>query len=694
MRNIISVLLLLCAVNLGNAQNTTYRTCATDQMWEELLKNDPQAAVRRAQIKNGKAAVLPAPAKRISSRGSRVQYRIPLVFHVMHTYGSENISKAQIEDAVRILNLTFQKLNPDTGDVIPLFQGIFANPEIEFELAKLDPNGNCTDGITRSYTPFTASASDNVKTVIGWPNSMYLNIWVVKNIASGAAGYAYYPGAGSGIDGIVMRHDYVGTIGTSNNSNYTQRSLGHEVGHYLNLPHTWGSSNTPGLSSNCGIDDGIFDTPNTIGTTNFTCNTAQNTCGSIDNVQNYMDYSSCPKMFTEGQKTEMHLALQTDFDRMSLIDPANLVSTGTNVGAVAVNCTPNADFSNEEVTVCVGTTVVFNDVSWNGNLTSRSWIFNGGTPAVDTASSPSVTYNVPGVYDVTLSVSSGAGSDFITRSGIVTVLPTPGTNAIPYVEGFETLTLPAAEWAIKNPNANNAWTISTVAAATGSKSMRLVNHSGNFSGSVDVIETPTFDLSNVSGTTFSFKVAYAAKTSSDSSTLKVQFSNNCGDVWSQRYLKEGTTLATAPNTSASFIPTSAQWRTEVVSLVSNTFSGRPSVRARFEFTNYQGNNVYIDDIQISGTVGVNEILAEKFNFSAWPNPSKGDVNIKFETVSNENISFELYDVTGRLIDANKPSQIGAGVQQMIVPSSGKSGVYILKMNIGNESFQQKITFIQ
>lgn len=692
MKNLVSILFLICAISVANAQNTTYRSCATDQMWEELIKKDPQAAVRRAQIKNGKA-VLPAPAKRISSRGSSVQYRIPLVFHIMHTYGPENITKEQVEDAVRILNLTFQKLNPDTGDVIPLFQGIFANPEIEFELAKLDPNGNCTDGITRNFTPFTAFADDNVKTVVGWPNTMYLNIWVVKNIASGAAGYAYYPGASPNIDGIVMRNDYVGTFGTANSSNYTERSLAHEVGHYLNLPHTWGSSNTPGLASNCGIDDGIFDTPNTKGTANFSCNTAQNTCGVIDNVQNYMDYASCHKMFTEGQKAEMHSALQNDFARISLVDAANLVSTGTNIGAVAGNCAPIADFSNADVTICAGTTVTFKDVSWNGTVNSRSWTFAGGSPAIDTAANPSVTYNIPGVYDVTLSVSSAGGSDVITRPGIVNVLPSPGTNVIPYAEGFETLTLPAAEWAIKNPDGNNAWTISTVAAATGSKSMRLVNHSGNFSGSVDAIETPTFDLSNVSGTTFSFKVAYASKTNSDSSFLKVLFTNNCGTVWSQRYLKEGTTLATAPNTSSSFLPTTAQWRTEVVSLISNTFSGRPSVRARFEFTNYQGNNIYIDDIQISGTVGINEVLAEKFNFNAWPNPSKGDINIKFETVSQENISFELYDVTGRLVDANKPSQIGAGVQQMIIPAAGKSGVYILKMNIGNESFQQKITFI-
>ena len=71
------------------------------------------------------------------------------------------------------------------------------------------------------------------------------------------------------------------------------------------MSHTWGGTNDPGLEENCSDDDGIEDTPNSIGSSG--CNLSQNTCGSLDNVQNYMDYASCSKMFTEGQKSVMRV---------------------------------------------------------------------------------------------------------------------------------------------------------------------------------------------------------------------------------------------------------------------------------------------------------------------------------------------------------------------------------------------------
>jgi PKD repeat protein len=691
---VVSCLLLLMSTAMM-AQTPAYRSCGTEEMWEQAVKADPSAALRRLAIHNPNG-LRKLPGTKVVSPTGVVQYKIPVVFHVMHTYGSENISKAQIQDAVNSLNLSFQKLNPDTGDVIPLFQPIFGNAEIGFELANIDPNGNCTDGITRTYTELTNIASDNVKALIDWPCDKYLNIWVVKNIASGAAGYAYYPGIASNIDGIVMRNDYTGSFGTANSSNYTERSLSHEVGHWLNLPHTWGSSNTPGLASNCGIDDGIFDTPNTIGVANFTCNTAQSTCGAIDNVQNYMDYASCHKMFTQGQVDEMHLALQVNAGgRDNLVSLANLVATGTEDGHVVAPCAPVADFTSKDIYICAGSTVSFNDASWNGDITSRTWTFQGGSPATDTSSIVTVQYNVPGVYDVQLSVTNAQGSDALTRTALVHVLPTPGTNVIPYTESFETATVPGNDWEVINTNNNNAWSITSTAAATGTKSMRLVNQAGNGSGSIDQLITPTFDLSNVTGTQFSFKVAFAPKNANDSSELHVYFSNNCGNSWSQRYVKTGSTLATASATTSSFVPTSSQWRTETINLSSSTFSGKPSIRARFEFVNYVGNNIYIDDINIGGNVvGINEQLAEQFNFRAFPNPSRGDIAVSFTTSKTESIKLQVYDMAGRLVDDAVNTIATAGDHNFVIDANNKNGIYLLKITIGDKEFQNRISFVK
>ena len=408
---------MVCLACLGfinaMAQETEYRRCDTDQMWKSAVEQDPKAAERNASLKAFRE-IFAKSARQYNGNASpnTVLYRIPVVFHIIHTYGNENISKAQVEDAVRILNLSFQKLNPDTGMVIPLFQPIFANPQIELVLANIDPNGMCTDGITRTYSPLTDIASDNVKALVDWPSDQYFNVWVVKNIASGAAGYAYYPGINAAIDGVVMRHDYTGSIGTSSSSNYTERSLTHEVGHWLDLPHTWGSSNTPGDPSNCNIDDGISDTPNTIGVDNFSCNTAQVTCSTVDNVQNYMDYASCHYMFTEGQKAAMHAALNSSVgNRDNLWQTANLLATGTEVGHNVSECKPVADFNQKVQYACQNSSVAFRDVSWGGPVASRTWYFPGGNPATDTSATPVVSYANPGVYDVKLVVSNINGTD-------------------------------------------------------------------------------------------------------------------------------------------------------------------------------------------------------------------------------------------------------------------------------------------
>ena len=141
-----------------------------------------------------------------------------------------------------------------------------------------------------------------MKLLIQWPRNKYLNVWVCAE-AGGAAGYSLYPGSVNGfndanMDGIVIQGSYTGSIGTSNN--YRSRVLTHEIGHWLNLRHPWGNSNSPGEADNCNQDDNVFDTPNTKGWT--TCNLEGESCGSLDNVQNYMDYAYCGKMFTIGQK--------------------------------------------------------------------------------------------------------------------------------------------------------------------------------------------------------------------------------------------------------------------------------------------------------------------------------------------------------------------------------------------------------
>ena len=688
------LIISLCIFSLSlSAQNNDWpKFCGTDSLWKEAVKRDPSAAKRRQELQNFTKLFKSNQQK--STLTDTVLFSIPVVFHVIHTYGNENISKDQIVDAVNILNLSFQKLNDDTNDVIPLFQPIFANCQIRFRLANIDPQGNCTDGITRTFSPLTAIASDNVKALVDWPSDQYLNIWVVKNIASGAAGYAYYPGISASADGVVILHDYVGSIGTSNGSNYSSRSLTHEVGHWLNLPHTWGGTNTPGLPSNCGIDDGISDTPNTIGVNNFSCNTAQNSCGQIDNVQNYMDYASCHKMFTEEQKYTMQAALNSSVgNRDVLWDVSTLTATGTEDGHITNPCAPIADLSSTLSAICEGGSLNFKDFSWNGDITSRVWNFPGGIPSTDTSATPTIVYPTTGTYDVTLTVTNSIGSSTITRVGLVNVTPPVANIMAPTTESFESLTIPGNDWVIQNAGNNNTWEITNLAAVTGSKSARILNYNGNVAGVDELISAP-YNLTNITGAQLTFKLAFAPKSSVDNSSLTIFVSNDCGNSWSQRYQKTGSFLQTTANPIfPTFVPNATQWRTETIALSNGIFGGKPSVRFRFQFKNDNGNNIYIDDINITGLVGINEILASKFSFVAWPNPANSVLNIKLDRTDAMSVVLELYDALGRKISTSEPSSISKGIFEYSFVNKNYSGVYTLRIKAGDNVFQQKVMFV-
>lgn len=292
----------------------------------------------------------------INSRSSFVGKTIPVVVHIIYNDSYSNISDAQVNSGLIAINEDFNAGNSDYNNVVSAFSSIKSNVGISFALASIDPNGNPTTGITRTESDFTDDAGENVKSLVMWDTDMYLNVWVVDNIESGAGAYAYYPGtAPNGAEGIVCRHSQFGTIGTSSSYNFASTTMTHEIGHYLNLAHTWGDSNDPGEDVNCNDDDGVSDTPNTIGTL-YGCNTNQSTCGSLDNVQNYMDYTDCTNMFSNGQRSRMHAALHSSVGgRINLWQYDNLLATGL---------IDDSECNEEEIIVQINTGSYANEISW------------------------------------------------------------------------------------------------------------------------------------------------------------------------------------------------------------------------------------------------------------------------------------------------------------------------------------------
>jgi hypothetical protein len=178
-RNLFFFSLLLSALSF--AQN--HKQCGATEMRNKAISENPHLVENRLKYLQQLDSIID-----IQQKMESVIYTIPVVIHVMHTGGSSNISDAQIHDAIEIINEDFNKLNSDTSSVIVAFKGIIANVGVEFKLAQLDPNGNCTKGITRTYTNLTNDAGENVKDLIKWDPSKYLNVWVVSNIGIGAGG--------------------------------------------------------------------------------------------------------------------------------------------------------------------------------------------------------------------------------------------------------------------------------------------------------------------------------------------------------------------------------------------------------------------------------------------------------------------------------------------------------------------------
>ncbi|MDD3875340.1 MAG: M43 family zinc metalloprotease [Bacteroidales bacterium] len=673
--------------------------CGTDSLLIEALKN-PEVRKERARLENFTQNYIENELYK-NDKSIKV---IPVVFHVIHQYGEENITKAQIEDALRIANEDFKKLNSDITDVIPNFSGITGNVQVEFRLARKDPNGLCTDGITRTESPLTFSADDNVKDLIVWNTNKYLNIWVVNNISFGAGGYSYLPGSqpNANYRGVVLINTQLGSIGTSNGSNFASRTLTHEIGHYFNLYHPWGWSNDPGLASNCNMDDDVSDTPNTVGTL-MTCNLNQTSCSSLDNVQNFMDYATCSKMFTEGQVTRMQAALNSTVGGLSYLwQTSNLIATGTNDGYSAAQCAPKADFSSDTKQGCAGVTINYFDESYNADVDgswSWQWAFPGGTPSTSTLQNPTIVYATPGKYNASLTVSNSTGSNTKTKIQYVQIYQIGGGESMPLTESFEQSSFPnhpsdpLKNWIISG-NSSLKWERSTAAAVTGSASMRIRNATIP-EGSINYFMSPNIDMGFIEApVNISFKLAYAQRTSESNDRLRVLVSKDCGKTWIPRYSRTGVGLVSngGAYVSTNFVPTSAQWKDETVNV--STLANSPSTLIQFECRSEGGNYMYIDDINITGVVGIeesdNSLLSD---FQIFPNPLSFDSYISFTLTEANPTKISIYDIIGHKLASFDLGQMTEGIYDIKfseILSRPAQGMYIVEINSGTYRAARKV----
>ena len=672
--------------NCRDGENVEY--CRTHHRMNELKQNP--AFLKMFQAEQASLKQRQEQLKKSSQKGT--VYTIPVVFHILHNGGVENISQAQVLDAVDILNEDFRLLNSDANNVQPTFQGMPSDIEIEFALATKAPNGQCFGGITRTQNALSNDGSDGYDQVVAivngndiynnaWPGDEYMNVFIV-NDAGGAAGYTTNPSgwsATSMTNGIWILHDYVGSIGTGTTGK--SRALTHEVGHWLNLSHLWGPNNNPGNSSSCSDDDGVDDTPRCIGVTS--CNLTANTCSNdavdgywntdvVDNVENFMEYSYCSKMFTNDQRSRMRAAITSNI-RNNLWQPSNLNATGANTTPTA--CV--AQFIVDRQVVCAGDDLVFTDDSYS-NISSWNWSFQGGSPSSTTFQNPQVNYANPGQYDVTLTVTDVFGNSVSqTFPDYITVLGSPG-NALPISEGFENTILPNSDWFIEN-GGGPGFAISSQAAFSGSKSLKLNNSAGS-NLDKDAFVSSTIDLENITAASLTFKYAFAKISPSNSDFLQIFASSNCGQSWAVRKSISSSQLATVNNTASNYTPGPGDWETVTISNFSSAYQVN-NLRIKFLFTSGGGNDLYIDDINLTGPVGLqdNETI---YDFFVFPNPANSIANVQFLLPkSQQQMNIQLHNIIGEQVKNIFSGNLSSGQHNLSIDVSDLApGVYFVTIS--------------
>lgn len=363
----LKILVVLCSFILGNtysqvtnqasktlfgktitAKNSNPNTgiirCATVEYEQFLQENNPNRLKEASFEKWLSPLVNKYKAARTSSKMAAIVLKIPVVVHVIHNGEAigvaPNITDAQVESQITVLNQDFRRMLGTRGyNTTP----VGADVEIEFVLAKVDPNGNPTNGIDRvnsgQATWFDIEIDQTLKPATIWDPSQYMNMWSVKFSSSTVLGYAQFPdasglpglnasGGASNTDGVVSSYDVFGSSDFSSSfllaAPYDKgRTMTHEVGHFLGLRHIWGDGTGDEKKNipDCAASDYCADTPQA-GWEHYSCGNFDTCIAATGNdmVENYMDYTNdeCMNIFTQNQKDRIIVIMNNAVRRNTL----------------------------------------------------------------------------------------------------------------------------------------------------------------------------------------------------------------------------------------------------------------------------------------------------------------------------------------------------------------------------------------
>ncbi len=293
------------------------RNCAAHEVLEKQLTDDPSLRKRMQDIEAfTQNFVKNRYAKRLLPDST---IEIPVVINVIYRTSSENISLAQIQSQIDVLNEDFSATNVDYNNTPVNFQNVRSgNVGVRFVLDTVIRKSSTKT----SWTTNNAMKSTSTGGINATSPTTKLNLWIVNKIVNSTGGtvlgYAQFPGGTAATDGVVIGYKYMGRTGTVVAPFNKGRTGTHEVGHWLNLSHIWGNAT-------CGNDQ-VNDTPQH-NAANYGCpssgHTSTCTGNPVEMTMNYMDYTddACMYMFSADQKQRMLATFATGGPRNSFAQP-------------------------------------------------------------------------------------------------------------------------------------------------------------------------------------------------------------------------------------------------------------------------------------------------------------------------------------------------------------------------------------
>ncbi|MDX2248498.1 MAG: M43 family zinc metalloprotease [Bacteroidia bacterium] len=631
---------------------------------------------------------------------------IPVIVHIIHNgepVGSgTNISWAQVASQIDVLNEDYRRIlgtpghntHPNGADV-----------EIEFCLATLDPDSTtlAEQGVERIHRsdlalnapPYTVSyCKSNIQPQTFWDPNRYMNIWTV-DLANDYLGYAQLPNAstlpdlatsyGTGsTDGVVIRPTSFGRVGNLTSPYDKGRTLTHEVGHWLGLWHIWGDGN-------CSVDDYCTDTPNS-DSPNYGCPVGHVSCGSVNMIENYMDYTDdvCMNIFTQCQKTRMRTVMENSPRR-------GILSSST---VCSVEIPPKAAFVVSRTEICEGSKIQFTDVS-NNNPDTWLWSFPGGNPSSSSLQNPEVTYSSQGTYGVILQVSNPYGMDSLVKNTFIQV--NSSGPSVFFSENFEN---GLGEWSVANPDNKITWEIKDVAGSlSGSKAMGISLYDYAVTGARDGLVSPVIDLRTNEQVVLDFHHAHRRFSNNESDSLLIYASTDGGQTYPHilyRNAENGSgNFATNANWFTSFVPASADdwcfsgtgWA-GCISLDLSEFDGEEKFRLKFESYNDYGNNIFLDNITLTGVCAASTAISKPTiptsRLNIFPNPNEGIFTVEAENLPPGPLEIRLFNMMGQPVWKNSVLSQPGRYRDDIYLTDVPPGTYLIRIYSVNFEVHQKI----